>query len=642
MRTLSSAFSLHLGPLTLSTAASGALLFTAAAALPATAATASVVNAAALPPDAASLEAQAEWPAASPDLRLRVWLPEQIRRVRPASAHIEVYHDGGVQSVVQVESIALRIAGREMARRPVDLRLRGDDGLYGELVQLAELVPASESKRYAHRQVPLTAHRAFDAAELELMSDELQQLGTTLAARHSDAPSMGLLEIGVDLPALLGADAAPGARVELEFEVGYLDAHGRHRSARVSHMVQVIPPFPRQPLPAGGNAALPLGTLAGAWYTGDLHMHDCKDETGFWRGCPTCQAESLNWGDDNPLSRLKIQYDTLGADWFTSTSHSYCLENANEYEQVRADVAALNEEGGVLIIPDTELTSAESGPRQGCLDLNDIICAVDGGVNHIGAHFISTWKAGGKDIGGGYCYNPIYEVLENIDAIRGEGGFVIMNHPCVDPVLGGALTSNSDAVLTGIRQGGLQGAEIWNGSSETPGHAAWWSKRLLEGNKLYCYSGSDTHDDAFNFGWNHVYVWPTLTSATLQRSLQMGLLYVSSYQYLALAAREPGQAWVPMGSDLSVPGASGDHDLEVVIAFDMGDRSGGVELYRGRVGDSGETLLASFEEVTGSGYLFASDTAPSDRGSYYRAYSTAPGSPRGVAYSNPVWIEPSE
>lgn len=404
--------------------------------------------------------------------------------------------------------------------------------------------------------------------------------------------------------------------------------------------MRVIAPFPRQPLPAGGAGARPGGTLAGAWYTGDLHVHDCKDEAGFWRGCPTCQAESLNWGDDNPLSRLKIQYDTKGADWFTSTSHSYCIENATEYEQVRADALALNEEGGVLIIPDTELTSSESGPREGCLDLNDIICAVDGGVNHIGAHFISTWKAGGKDIGGGYCYNPIYEVLDNIATIRAEGGFVIMNHPCVDPVLGGALTSNSDAVLTGIRQGGLQGAEIWNGSSETPGHAAWWVDRLLEGNKLYCYAGSDTHDDVYDFGWNHVYVWPTLTPATLQRSLQAGLVYVSTFQYLALAAREPGQPWVPMGGDLSVASGSGDHDVEVAIGFDMGDRTGTVELYRGRVGESSETLLATFEDVTGSGYLFATDSAPSDRGSYYRAYSTAPGSPRGVAYSNPVWIEP--
>jgi hypothetical protein len=73
----------------------------------------------------------------------------------------------------------------------------------------------------------------------------------------------------------------------------------------------------------------------------------------------------------------------------------------------------------------------------------------------------------------------------------------------------------------------------------------------------------------------------------------------------------------------------------------MGDRTGTVDVYRGRVGDAAESLVATFASVSGSGFLPVSDQAPRGRDSYYRAYSTAPGFPEtGIAYSNPVWVTP--
>ena len=172
---------------------------------------------------------------------------------------------------------------------------------------------------------------------------------------------------------------------------------------------------------------------------------------------------------------------------------------------------------------------------------------------------------------------------------------------------------------------------------------AWWVRHLLRGSKIYCFSGSDTHDDAFDFGWTHVYAWPDLSRESIQRSLEWGLAYVSSYQYLAIAARIPGRSWVPMGGDLELPAGVGSQDVVIAVPYDMGDRVGRVEVYRGRAGDSVEVLIAEFDAVTGDGNLLLSDSAPRDRGSYYRAYSTAPGAnpTEGVAYSNPVWCTPA-
>ena len=293
------------------------------------------------------LEIAAQWPSASSELRLRVWAPDGVRRVQPLLGHLEIYHDGRPSSRVKIQSLGVRAGGGARAVQECALVLGGDGGLYGEIDRLLELVPPHDSKRYNHRRIPLDAHRAFDPATRSAMIEELRLLSEQLAQGIGlgASPPTGLVPIDLDLSTLLEARA--GDSVAFELEVRYLDPSGRPAIATTFHRISVLAPFSRLPLPAGGRGDRPSTTLAGAWYAGDLHVHDCKDEAGFWRGCPTCQAESLNWGDENPLSRLKNQFDALGADWFASTSHSYCIESSSEYDAVAADAAALNAEGGV-------------------------------------------------------------------------------------------------------------------------------------------------------------------------------------------------------------------------------------------------------------------------------------------------------
>ncbi|MAE68835.1 MAG: hypothetical protein CME06_00040 [Gemmatimonadetes bacterium] len=601
------------------------------------------VDAATTPlPDAATLAEQAAWPMASPHLRLRAWFPERIRRAVPVRAHVEVYYGGAHGSSVRIERVEVRAGERVVARGESDLLLAGDEGLYAEMIRLGQLVPPGESKAYSHRFVPYNAFEAFDVEERDGMLEELQLLGTRASTLTADARPMGLIPLTLPFDRLLRGGL--GELTDLEIRVAYTAPNGDAAIATSSRRVRRVADFPRLPLGIGGKGELPMIAVEGEWYTGDLHVHDCKDEAGFFRGCPTCQAESINWGDDNTLDVLKTQYDALGADWFTSTSHSYCLQKEEEYDRVAQNVAELNAQGGVMIFADTELTSSESGERQGCGDLYDLICLLPGGVNHMGAHFISSWFPGGTDLGGGYCYGPIEEILDNIAAIRAGEGFAIMNHPCSNWTLGGSITSNSDAAITGIREGGLTGAEIWNGKKRSgqTGHVRWWVKHLLRGSKIHCFSGSDTHDDAFDFGWTHVYAFPDLSRESVQRSLERGMVYISNYQYLAIGGRVPGSSWVPMGGDVKFPSGIGSQDVLVGIAYEMGDRTADVELYRGRAGDSSEVMIAQFAGVSGDGYLLASDSAPKDRDSYYRAYSIAPGSSpeEGVAYTNAVWFTP--
>lgn len=577
------------------------------------------------------------WPEAAPGVCLRAWLPEAVRRTTVLAGQVEIYHDAPRTSRLHVKSIEVLVGERVLYRQESDLELQGDDGIYREFQHLAELVTPDQSKRHAHRRLPHDIHRAFDPEEMEGLSDEFDVIGQQIAGggAYGSLPAFDVVPVRLDLRPILVDEV--GAFVDLRIRVRGADVRGRDVTAEIAHRIARQEDFPRMPLTFGGRGDLPAMAAAGEWFTGDLHVHDCKEEVGRWRGCPSCPAEPNNLGADNDLATLKSQFVASGADWFTSTSHSYCLESAEEYAEVRDEALALSQDGDFLVLADTELSSIESG-QEGCPDLGELGCILLKGSNHTGAHFISEWLPGGKDLFMGMCMRPIYPILDNITTIRGQGGLPIIMHPC-----GRVMVSNSNEVLTGIEDDGLHGTEIWNGPhpQNQGAQVRWWVDRLLEGHKMYGYSGSDTHDDVYDFGWNHVYIWGGLTVANLRRSIERGLVYVSNHQYLVIAARVPGKPWMPMGGEVSIPTGVGTVNTLVAVSYDLGERTGGIEVYRGRTYDQSETLIGTFDAVTGSGNLLVSDTATRDRTTYYRASSsTGDAVDDGVAYTNPVWFVP--
>jgi hypothetical protein len=321
----------------------------------------------------------------------------------------------------------------------------------------------------------------------------------------------------------------------------------------------------------------------------------------------------------------------MGATWFTSTSHSYCLTEG-EYNEIRSASWSLTD-STFITIPDTELSSEEEGPQMGS-DLANINCP--NGVNHMGAHGIRTHKPGGEDGLLEFCNDPLYGFLSNIAAVNGEGGIVIIAHPAA-----ASFGWNSFEATHGIQENGAWGVEIWNGPTRVGqgDHVAWWVAQLLRGEKMYAYSGSDTHDDVFDFGWTHAYVVGPFNKTNLGRALKAGRLYISNYQFLALVARTETEPWRVMGEELPVA-LPGPEMVKLAVRYDFGARSGKVIIFEGHAGDSEETVLKEETGLTGAGWLVVHDTAHTTGLSYYRAYSETAGSDQFAAYTNPIWITP--
>jgi len=426
-------------------------------------------------------------------------------------------------------------------------------------------------------------------------------------------------------------DFMPGHEIPITIRIRF-DRGAGEEVLKLHHTITIVEQLPSGPqgkVRMGGGATI---EVAGTWHFGDLHVHDCKDEASIFgrRGCPTCYAESLNWGDDNSLAEMKDQYEAMGADWFTITSHSYCLESASEYNQVKSQANSLSG-SDFLVIPDTELNSEEEGPQEGD-DIANLICW--NGVNHMGAHWITSWKPGGTEGLLEFCNEPIYGFRDNVREIRSEGGFGIICHPAVD-----AFGWNSYQYAHGFdREDGFRGVEIWNGPSQTgqSGLVNWWVRKLLDGELLYAYSGSDTHDDVFDYGWNHVYVAGVFNSNNLKKALKSGRLYISNYQSLVVLLRNPSsERWALMGGGFSI---IPETDLEIAIYYDFGTKIGNISLYKGIIGNSGETLFHQEAGLGGSGWLYVEDPSPASSGVvYYRAYSNVTSGGTFTAYTNPVW-----
>lgn len=253
-------------------------------------------------------------------LNLRPYFPERVRARIDYHATVEAYWDGPRGDAIRLQNMRLLCGERVLMDRDLDLVLSGDGGWFRRLNDLLESLPPEYGYRYTHRQTPVTRQR--DPAEIQATITAAREM--IEAARRDPYrrghPSVALLDFDMPVTALFDAEELrPGRTIPLAIVVTYADGQGeKSKALRVD--LDVAEEFPRLSSLGGGD-------LSGTWYQGDLHVHYCKDEASLFgeRGCPDCQAEALNWGDDNTLAQLKSQYQALGAEWFTITSHSYCI-----------------------------------------------------------------------------------------------------------------------------------------------------------------------------------------------------------------------------------------------------------------------------------------------------------------------------
>ncbi len=223
----------------------------------------------------------------------------------------------------------------------------------------------------------------------------------------------------------------------------------------------------------------------------------------------------------------------------------------------------------------------------------------------------------------------------NVAAVRAQDGYAIANHPTA-----GSFAWNSFAATQGLEAGGLHGVEIWNGATRSGqgGDVGRWVDWLLGGRILYAYSGSDTHDQAFAFGANHVVLdGVPFTVANVEAALKAGRSYVSNEHVLILEARL-GAADLPMGALHPLPPGAPAAPYTARVHYDFGADTGAITVFTGRAGDAAEALQCSSGPLSGSGVFECPASLAPGATSWVRAYSE---SGAKVAYTNPVFFVPS-
>jgi hypothetical protein len=565
----------------------------------------------------------------------RIFVMDTVRERVDFTGSVEINYPAARGSEVKVTALELLYGGEAYVNMPLSIRLMGDGGWFDSLTRDIEKLPPEISYLYVQRKdFPVDYYRSLRREEREYIHEDI--LDRIDAAREDPYflldPPVGLIKFTVPLTEMVPEDHfKPFLDIPLTIRIHY-EGETWKRIIELDHTITVDEPLPKGPQGISMIGDTERMTLQGVWYYGDLHVHDCKDEVSIIgeRGCPTCYAETLNWGADNSLSEMKDQYTAMGANWFTITSHSYCVESEGEYNNVVSQANSLTN-ADFIVVPDTELQSEEEGPQEGDDDGN-LVCL--NGVNHMGAHWITSWKAGGQDGLLQFCDEPIYGFRSNIQEIRSEGGFGIINHPT-----GTSWGWNSYEYTHGFtRPDGFRGVEIWNGPFRDGqgGAVGWWVRKLLDGEPMYAYSGSDTHDDVYDFGWNHVYIPGMFTKDNLRNALISGRLYISNFQALFLIIRDlDTNRRALMGGGFPIVA---DSDLEISIYYDFGTRTGNIMLFKGVVGDPDESIFHQEDGLTGNGWLNVQDLSPTMSGLvYYRAYSTVTSGGNYSAYSNPVW-----
>jgi hypothetical protein len=578
-----------------------------------------------------------------------VLVPHVVRSARnlvPIDGQVLIYNGGEhTDSSDRVQLLGMRItlAGTVVEARGLDANLIADRR-FGEIVAKIERLPESVSELGRPRIfAPLDAPE-FTGPQVTSNMRDIEASLASLRNEWDAGLEQPLLAVNFsyELDQLFTPDDAPGTTRKLGIEVDYIDSSGKPHTALTSTSITRLAPLLTAPTTlnrmasgAGGSKALAASTPH--VHAGDLHVHSCHGEAiGACAPFGNCGAESFQVSGSFTYEQLKGQYTSLGIDWFTATDHSYCLDSANEYNTIAAECSALTD-SSFLVIPDTELSSDESGPQQGS-DLGDAICLGATTSNHMGAHGISSWKHGGSQEFWGFCDGLFTDELEsfggNINKIRNEGGYPIVNHPT-----GSSFGWNSVADLRGIENNDMHGVEIWNGVAITGqgGDVAAWIDWLEDGRILFGYSGSDTHDEAFAFGADNVTLEASepFNPNTVQRAIREGRVYISKDHVLIHEAILTGDP-LQMGSIQTLSPSQQSEIVTLEAHYNFGSDTGTITFFTGAVGVQ-ESALTTSGPLTGQGvftYLFIPFPL---NNSWSRAYAQVGGA---ATYTNPIFYLP--
>jgi hypothetical protein len=567
------------------------------------------------------------------------YVVEAARALVPVDGQLFVLNPLGRDSAMgQLRITGLRVAleGIIVEDRTLDLELEGDPR-FATLMADIERLPRDVTELHRPNAVAAPDAKPFSGPDVTAV---MQSVEADLAALRGDwqagrpLPFLAL-DFSFELDQLFAREDTPGTERTVTLELDWTNSTGTTGTAMATRSVTRL--AAALALPTTLNRGGQLAATAPHEHAGDLHVHSCHGEAvGACAPSDNCGAESFQVSGSFSYAQLKSQYQALGIDWFTATDHSYCIDTASEYGTVVNECSVLTD-GAFIAIPDTELSSDESGPQQGS-DLGDAICLGATEANHMGAHGISSWKHGGSQAFWGFCDGLFTDELEsfpsNINKIRAEGGYPIANHPD-----GSSFGWNSVSSLTGIESNDIHGIEIWNGqtASGQGSHVGMWVDWLEGGRILYAYSGSDTHDDAFAFGANHVVLEASeaFTPGNLQRGIEEGRVYLSNEHVLIHEATLAGDK-IGMGSLQALTPAQQMQVISLEAHYNFGGDTGTITFFAGASGIQ-EAALTTSGPLTGQGVFTWNFIPWPGKTSWSRAYSE---SGSKTAYTNPIFYKP--
>ena len=368
--------------------------------------------------------------------------------------------------------------------------------------------------------------------------------------------------------------------------------------------------------------------LGGQWYPGSLHQHtgystlygyDGNEDTdGDNCGSSTPPIEG-HWEGGRTVAALSANAENIGLRFLGFSDHSYCIDS-NEFQTVKDHCSIADNDPDFTCLTGEELSTSDVENDGESL----FWCDGNLGEAHIGVYGTNIFIA--QTPIARHC--PTAPTAQGgINEINTQNGISILNHP--KPNNGGFLDFESMFDVSG-----QTGIEIWNDDFDNDDGDSTnsWVTLLLQGNKVYAYGGTDSHEDVSTVNYNNAYIEGALNSSNLKTALENGRVTVSNNGNAYLEAKKPyNNTWTLQGSTLKV---CRDDTITVKATYQAVSVPCRLEIIKG---DMQNDLEFGYPyDVSGSGAKEIPNMISQD--TYFRARCRSDGGESRI-YTNPIWVE---
>ncbi len=396
----------------------------------------------------------------------------------------------------------------------------------------------------------------------------------------------------------------------------YFDYLNESNSISQTFSIHILPPLPNDETDksTGRMALMSLPSQNGLYY-GDLHIHTGYSswigyDGDFWSGDDNCGKESLNWGGST-IEEIKSQAAALDLDWFTITDHSYCLDSS-EWANLKSECEGYSDSTFLCVAGEEMSVDEEVGDFETLCDNNKLETA------HLGIRGINNLvEQTPTEV---WCPNEPH-AQDVIDQVNLNNGISIVNHPYTELEIWDFESFDADAITNET------GVEVWNGEWDSYDESAHnkWVQLLLNGKKIFAFSGTDTHDGASDIVYTGVYL-DNFQSANLIYNLKKGKSFISNNGAIRftiqsnLNTAQLGDTFVNYGESSVIQ-----------IYYNVINRCN-LTLFKGIQGDKESAISLGW--ISGNGNSVYYPTLQTN--SYYRLECL---NNTNRIYTNPIWIK---